>query len=223
MNARHEVVAMSARSRRIHRSIRYFVLFLGKLLFRLEIRGRDRLPASGPYIVAPVHRSNIDAFIAASAVPPRTVIRTMAKDSLWKAAWFGRFLERMGAFPVDRERPDRGALRNCEEALAHGEPLIMFPEGRRRSGAVVEEILEGPAWLACRARVPIVPVGISGTDLAMPIGSKFLRPAKVVIQIGEPLLPDVELTGRVPHKEMLALTDRLRDAIQLSYDEARSS
>lgn len=222
MNARHQVVAMSPRSRRIHRMIRLIVLTLARVLFRLEIRGRDRLPASGPYIVAPVHRSNIDAFIAASAIPHNTVIRTMAKDSLWQAAWFGRFLERMGAFPVDRERPDRGALRNCEEALAHGEPLLMFPEGRRRSGEVVEEVLEGPAWLACRARVPIVPIGISGTDRAMPIGSKFIRPAKVIIQIGEPILPDVPLTGRVPHKSVLELTDRLRDAIQHYYDVARA-
>lgn len=222
MNARHVVVAMSPRSRRIHRVIRMVVLLLAKLLFRLEIRGGDRLPASGPYIISPVHRSNIDAFIAASAIPPNTVIRTMAKDSLWEAAWFGRFLERMGAFPVDRERPDRGALRNCEEALAHGEPLLMFPEGRRRSGEVVEEVLEGPAWLACRARVPIVPIGISGTDRAMPIGAKFIRPVKVIVQIGEPLLPDVALTGRVSHKSVVELTDRLREAVQHYYDVARS-
>ena len=68
-----------------------------------------------------------------------------------------------------------------------------------------------------------MPVGISGTDQVMPIGAKFLRPAKVIIQIGEPLLPDVELTGRVPHRATLDLTDRLRKAIQDNYDEARSN
>ncbi len=214
---------MSPWSRRVHRAIRVIVLGLAKILFRLEIRGGDRLPVSGPYIFAPVHRSNIDAFIAASAIPPGTVIRTMAKDSLWTNARFGRFLERMGAFPVDRERPDRGALRNCEEALGHGEPLLMFPEGRRRSGDVVEDILEGPAWLACRTRLPIVPVGIAGSDRAMPIGAKLIRPVKVTVQIGEPLLPDVPLTGRVPRRAVLDLTELLREEIQRNYEIARGA
>lgn len=221
MNARHQVVAMSPMSRRVHRAIRLIVLLLAKILFRIEVRGRDKLPTSGPYIISPVHRSNIDVFIAASAIPPNTVIRCMAKDSLWKSVRFGRFLERMGAFPVDRDRPDRGALRNSEEALAHGEPLLVFPEGGRRSGDTVQEVLEGPAWLACRGRLPIVPMGIGGSDRAMPIGAKFIRPAKVVVQIGEPILPDVPLTGRVPHKAVLEMTERLRDAIQHNYDLVR--
>ena len=70
----------------------------------------------------------------------------------------------MGAFPVNRERPDRRALRNCEEALVHGDPVVMFPEGRRKAGPVVEDLQEGPAWVACRYRVPIVPVGLGRTD-----------------------------------------------------------
>ncbi|MCB0952203.1 MAG: 1-acyl-sn-glycerol-3-phosphate acyltransferase, partial [Microthrixaceae bacterium] len=101
---------------------------LAKVIWRFEVSGRERLPTVGPYILCPVHRSYVDFLVAGMAVPRR--MRFMAKDSLWKAPRFGRFLEFIGAFPVDREHADRTALRRAEEAVAGGEPLVMFPEGR---------------------------------------------------------------------------------------------
>ena len=124
----------------------------------MTVVGRDRLPTVGPFILSPSHRSNVDFLVTGAAIP--RVMRFMAKDSLWSNDRFGRFLVHMGAFPVNRGRADRRALRNCAEALAHGDPVVMYPEGRRKSGQVIEDLQEGPAWVACRARVPIVPVGL---------------------------------------------------------------
>ncbi len=218
--ARHEVASMSARERLGYRCLRFVIETWCRLFWRMEVQGRDRLPSTGPFILSPVHRSNIDFLVTGAAVP--RVMRFMAKDSLWSAAWFGRFLEHMGAFPVNRERPDRRALRNCEEALTHGDPVVMFPEGRRMSGPTVEELQEGPAWVACRYRVPIVPVGLGHTDEAMPIGAKMIRPVKLKIVIGEPIYPDVPVTGRVPRGAVAAVTEQLREQVQRYYDLSTS-
>ncbi len=192
---------------------------LAKVVWRFEVTGRERLPTVGPFILCPIHRSYVDFLLAGMAVPRR--MRFMAKDSLWKAPRFGRFLEEIGAFPVDRETADRTALRRAEEAVAGGEPLVMFPEGRRQEGPTVSEMQQGPAFVACRQRVPLVPVGIGGSDRAMPIGAKMIRLAKVRVVIGEPIYPDVPLEGRVPRRIVAETTDELEAAIQGLYDSVR--
>ncbi|MGI9577808.1 MAG: lysophospholipid acyltransferase family protein [Microthrixaceae bacterium] len=202
-----------------YRFLRGVGVFLATILWRFEVEGRDRLPTVGPFILSPVHRSYIDFLLAGMTVRRR--VRFMAKDSLWKAPRFGRFLVSMGAFPVDREGVDRAALRRAEEAVAGGEPIVMFPEGQRREGPVVQELHQGPAFVACRGRVPIVPVGIGGSDRAMPIGSRMIRLAKVKVVIGEPIYPDVPLTGRVPREAVTDTTEKLREAIQELYDQVR--
>ncbi|MFV0318159.1 MAG: lysophospholipid acyltransferase family protein [Microthrixaceae bacterium] len=192
---------------------------LAKVVWRFEVSGRERLPTVGAFVLCPIHRSYIDFLVAGMAVPRR--MRFMAKDSLWRAPRFARFLESIGAFPVDREHADRTALRRAEEAVGGGEPLVMFPEGRRQEGAVVAEMQQGPAFVACRMRVPLVPVGIGGSDRAMPIGAKMIRFAKVRVVIGEPIYPDVPLEGRVPRRVVAETSDQLKAAIQELYDSVR--
>lgn len=192
---------------------------LARLIWRYEVSGRDRVPSVGPFILCPVHRSYVDFLVAGMAVRRR--MRFMAKDSLWRAPRFGRFIEAMGAFPVDRSGADRAALRLAEQALRGGEPLVMFPEGRRQQGARITEMQQGPAFVACRNRVPIVPVGIGGSDRAMPIGAKMIRPARVRVLIGEPIYPDVPLEGRIPRPVVERTTEQLREALQGLYDQVR--
>lgn len=218
--ATRSVAAMQPWRRAVYRILRAVLEGLCRVFVRLEVDGRERLPVTGPFILAPVHRSNLDFAIAGASVP--RVLRFMAKDSLWKVGVIGRCLEAMGAFPVAREHADRTALRRCEDALAAGDPVVMFPEGRRRSGDRVDQVQDGPAWVACRNRVAVVPVGIGGSDRALPIGAKFLRPAKIRVLIGEPLYPDVPLTGRVPRRVVAGFSDRIRDEVQALYDEVRT-
>lgn len=192
---------------------------LTALYWRLEVVGADRLPTSGPFVIAPVHRSNLDFFLV-GMISPRP-IRWMAKSSIFLGGWIDRFLMAMGAFPVQRDRVDRDALRQCEALLRAGEPVVVFPEGRRRDGPVVHEVFDGPAFVACRQRVPVVPVGIGGSDRAMPIGSKWIRPRKVAIVVGEPLYPDVSVEGRVPRSTVTSFSVELRAAVQDAYDESK--
>lgn len=218
MTVQGDVVPLSRWERIAYRMIRAIIEVLCRIVWRMDVNGQDRLPAAGAYIVAPVHRSNVDFFVVGGALRPR--LRFVAKDSIWKVSWLGRFLEHMGAFPVSREKADRSTLRAVEQAIAQGSAVVMFPEGRRKSGPVVQDILEGPAWVATRNRIPVVPVGLGNTAAAMPIGAKMFRPVKVRVEIGEPIYPDVPLTGRVPRGAVAEFTAQIRDAVQRQYDIA---
>ncbi len=207
--------------RMLYGFVRFMVVdVFSRLWFRLEVVDRDWVPAHGAFVVAPVHRSNIDFLVVAALT--RSRLRYMGKDSLWKWAPFGAFLTALGAFPVRRGAADREALRSCMQVVEHGEPLVMFPEGTRRSGAVVEEVFDGPAYVAARTGIPLIPVGIGGSDAAMPKGARWIRPRKIVLVVGEPLeVPRGDGSGRVPRRVVRELTEQLRKDVQALYDEAQ--
>ena len=98
----------------------------------------------------------------------------------------------------------------------------MFPEGTRQSGPTVHPLFSGPAYVACRTGVPIIPVGLGGTGAAMPKGSRMIHPVKMAIVIGEPIQPPPRTeSGRVSRSAVRELTQQLSDAIQDLYDEAQ--
>jgi 1-acyl-sn-glycerol-3-phosphate acyltransferase len=191
---------------------------------RVQVRGRENVPKQGAYVVAPVHRSGVD-FMFASLVPSSRRTRYLIKDSIWKIKPLGKFLTYMGGFPVSRGTADRDALHTCIGVLQGGDPLVMFPEGQRRSGAVVEDLYDGPAYVAAKVGVPIVPVGIGGSTAMMPKGSKFIRPGKVVVMIGEPIYPPPATEGSrsTSRHAVRAMTEELQVAVQKLYSEAEAA
>ena len=98
----------------------------------------------------------------------------------------------------------------------------MFPEGTRQYGPVIEKekMHSGPAFVAARAGVPLIPLGIAGSDKAMPHGARLIRPAKVFMVVGEPVVPP-EFDGRVPRRAVEDLTEQLRDSLQEAFDQAQ--
>ncbi len=191
-----------------------------KLLFRLRVEGRENLP-DGPFILSASHRSFIDTPVVGVMTAKR--LRFMGKESLWKSKPLGAFLTIMGGFPVERDSVDRTALRAAMDVLKLGEPLVMFPEGTRRDGPRLrrEDLHDGPAFVASRVGVPIVPVGLGGTPKALPVGKKLPRPAKVVVVIGEPIDPPAKVNGRVPRKGVTEMSDRLFAEMSDLFIEAR--
>lgn len=190
-----------------------------KILFRLRVEGSENLP-DGPFVLSAVHRSFADTPIVGVITGKR--LRFMGKESLWNSRLLGTFLTVMGGFPVERGSADRTALRAAQDVLALGEPLVMFPEGTRQHGARLDRelVLDGPAFVAARAGVPIVPVGLGGTPSALPVGSKIPRPAKVVAVIGEPIQPP-KVDGRVPRRVVHELTETLYRELNGIFIEAR--
>jgi len=205
----------------LFRSVRFLVGTFCRLFWRVRIRGLEHIPASGPFILSPVHRSNVDTPLV--ALMGRRPVRFMGKDSMWKFGFSDWFFTSMGGFPVRRGTPDRDALRSCERLLADGQALVIFPEGTRRSGPVVEELFEGPAYLSAKLQVPIVPVGIGGSEGAMPKGARGIRPVKISIVVGEPVTPPTPTeSGRVGRKGVRALSAQLQQRLQALFDEAQA-
>jgi 1-acyl-sn-glycerol-3-phosphate acyltransferase len=207
-------------ARAVYATLRGMALLIARLYCRFEVVGTERMPTSGGLVISPIHRSNLDFLLACLASPRR--VRWMAKHTIFKGGLIDWFLMSMGAFPVNRDLADRTALRICEELLDAGEAVVMFPEGRRKEGDTVEDLFRGPAFVAARRRVPIVPVGIGGSDAAMPIGKKLIYPRKIVCILGEPLYPDVELEGRVSRDQVNELLERLRVDLERLYADAKA-
>jgi 1-acyl-sn-glycerol-3-phosphate acyltransferase len=190
-----------------------------RLLFDVKVSGAERVPASGVYIVAPSHRSLLDIPIAASITQRR--IRFMAKESLFKTKFGASLFGALGAIRVERGTTDRGALRASQAALEAGEPLAIFPEGTRREGPVLGELYDGAAYVALKLGVPIVPVGIGGSEQILATQKVLPRLHKVRIVVGEPVRPAAAV-GTVKRAEVRAVTAELRDRLQRCFDEARA-
>jgi len=191
-----------------------------RLYFRLEVKGRENIPSSGAFIVSPIHRSYLDTPVLGAMTNKR--MRYMGKESLWTNKPLGWFLTTVGGFPVQRGTADREALNAALTVVQRGEPLVMFPEGTRQSGPVICDVFDGPAYVSCRTGAPILPVGLGGTESAMPKGKKFIRPVKMVIIVGEPIYPPPKSeSGRVSRRAVRELTEQLSAAIQDRFDEAQ--
>jgi 1-acyl-sn-glycerol-3-phosphate acyltransferase len=212
-------VQVDARFTPIYRFLRVLVHALNRLLFRTTVEGADRVPESGPVIIAPVHRSFVDFFVASEVTSRK--LHYMAKDSLWGNGVLARILPSVGAFPVHRESADRESLRRAQQVLEAGQVLILFPEGERRSGPVVETLHEGVAFLAARTGATIVPVGIGGSASVMPKGKRVPRPRHIHLVVGTPLPPpEPAANGRVSRTRIRQLTGELAQSIQDLYDRS---
>lgn len=203
-----------------YRVVRTLVVVFDRLFWRVSVEGREHVP-DGPFVLAPVHRSNVDTPLVAAVTARR--LRYMGKDAMWRyrpAAWL---FTALGGFPVRRGTVDREALRRCVAVIEGGEPLVVFPEGGRQSGPTVRPLFEGAAYVAIRTGVPVLPVGVGGSERAMPKGSRWLRPVKVHLVVGPPLWPPpAGPSGRVSRRDVRELTDRLHRELQRLFDAAQA-
>lgn len=188
--------------------------------FRCFARGRRNLPRKGGVIIAPTHRSNLDTpLVGASAVRP---LRYLAKSGLFRGPITKWLMVTMGAFPVRRDTIDRSALKAALTVLEAGEALVVFPEGERKSGPRIYPLLDGAAWLAAKAQVPVVPVAVGATERAMGKGIRIPRPRPVRLVWGEPLPPPVvDDRGRIDRESLGQYSDNLREILQEMFDEVQ--
>ena len=188
-----------------------------RIYTRGTVEGRENLP-DGAFVMTPVHRSYIDTPISTWVQVRR--MRYLGKDSMWKFERLGKLFTAMGAIPVARGAIDREALKRCIDVLNSGQPLVLFPEGERKDGLTVHPLMDGAAFLASKAGVPLVPVGIAGSDKAMPRKAKFVFPRKVHVIVGQPFMVETNDKGRASREQLTAATERLHSEIQALYDRA---
>lgn len=206
-------------SRVFYSAVRGLLALLCRVVTRYEVIGGENIPVTGAFVLAPIHRSNIDTPLAAALTRRR--LRFMGKDSLWRNGAAGWVFSALGGFPVSRGTADREALKRCVAVLERGEPLVLFPEGTRQSGPVVMPLFDGAAYVAVKAGVPIIPVGIGGSEGVMPKGSRMIHPRKCVMIVGAPISAQMDSEGRVPRSAVRDLTTRLADDLQVLFDESQ--
>lgn len=202
-----------------YRVVAFFVTGIPRLLWRVRIEGRENLPAGGAYVIAPSHRSMMDIPFVASITKRR--VRFMGKAPLFRIPVVGSAFRALGSFPVERDGNDRKPLRDSLEILAAGDPLVVYPEGTRQNGPVIQPLQPGAAYLAVKSRVPIVPVGIAGAEqIFRSRRGRLPGMGKVVVVVGEPIVPP-ERSGSVVKREVVnEVSGVLSQELQQVFDRA---
>lgn len=163
---------------------------------------RAPIPA-GPVVFAANHLSHLDPVVVGFAA--QRTIRFLAVDELYgRSRFFDSLTLWLGAIPMSRTRVPFGPLKLALAELADGQSIGLFPEGVRVWAWGEREPKRGAAWLAQRSDVPLVPVAISGTDLAMGRGAARISRAPVTVTICEPILPGDHADGEDPVGAMTA-------------------
>ena len=190
-----------------------------KAIWRPTVRGLEHVPRTGGVILASNHLSFVDSVVIPSVAPRKVVF--LAKSDYFTGpglrgmasrVWF----EGLGMLPVDRDDTQAAidSLDTALEVLGKGEAFGIYPEGTRSRDGRLYRGRTGVAHLALTAGVPVVPVGLQGTDKIQPVGSRFPKLAKVTVKFGRPL----DFTGRadgVPlGRARREVTDEIMAAIQ---------
>jgi 1-acyl-sn-glycerol-3-phosphate acyltransferase len=161
-----------------------------KLLCRLVVVGRENIPAEGPYILAVNHMSTADIAIVFVGFPVQSW-RYFAGEKWAKHPLWGPLMSWLGVIFVNRGEVDRRALREALAALRGGAVFALAPEGTRSKVGYMQPGKDGAAYLASEAGVPILPVGLSNSDILF-AGVRRLRRVTITMRIGRPfMLPDL--------------------------------
>jgi 1-acyl-sn-glycerol-3-phosphate acyltransferase len=153
----------------------------------LHIVGEQHLHESGVAVYASNHLSYMDTPAIFSALPFQ--FRIVARHNLWSIPFIGWHLNRSGQIPVNvgNPRASIASLSGGVKTLKSGMSLFIFPEGRRTSTGHLQPFLNGPAFMAIRAQVPLVPMALIGTHELLPIHSKTFYPVPVTLAVGNPI------------------------------------
>ncbi len=172
-----------------------------RVLTRWQVHGREKVPRKGPLLVVSNHLHLADPPIIMASLPRRVAF--MAKEELFHGP-FSWVIRGIGAFPVRRSQLDRNAFRLAADALNAGLAVGMFPEGTRSLSGSMKPALPGTAFLAAHSQVPLLPVGIRGSENLK--GKGWLRRPRITVTIGDPFtLPPID--GRVGREELEFLTE----------------
>ncbi len=160
----------------------------------IQLFGVENVPKTGGILFVANHQSNFDIPILVGHVPRDKGF--IAKLELLKVPSFSRWMKYLGCVFIDRKDSRQAiiALESAAESLMAGHSLVIFPEGTRSTDGTIGPFKAGSLKLAIKAKVPIVPISISGSKNIMPKGSSLIRSASVKVVISPPLLQD-DLTG----------------------------
>jgi long-chain acyl-CoA synthetase len=221
-----EVLALAHPSR-INDNFWYFVSRLIQVFsldrFDFKVRGLEKLPKSGPFIISSNHQSYIDPLILAGVLPRDVFMRAFAvgTSEIFGEGLMRRLARSIKVIVVDPDANLIPAMRAGAFGLRQGMALVLYPEGERSIDGPPKVFKKGAAILAIHLQVPIVPVAIEGFHEAWPRNKPFQRFAPLEMVIGDPIMPPPESAASEEAYEKL--TAELKARVVGMWEELRKN
>lgn len=189
---------------------------LFRLFTRWQVKGKENVPHHGPVLVVANHLHAVDPPLIGVSLGRELIF--MAKEELFRSRFLAYFVSGLGSFPVHRGRLDRKAIRQSAQILAEGRVLVMFPEATRSPNAQLQAALPGSALFASRHGVPVLPVGIFGTERLK--GLWLFRRPRITVNIGRPFYlpsPESKLTRAELAEHTELIMQRIAELLPPQY------
>jgi len=180
-----------------------------------KIYGVENVPQTGGLVIVSNHASYFDPPIVSNCVC--RPVAYMAKEELFKIPVLAQAIKLYGAYPVSRGTADRGAIRYALEYLENGWAVGVFLEGTRTSDGRIHDPKRGAALLAAKAKVPLLPVSLWGSEKIVQPGTPIPRKVPLTIRIGK-LIATPSSTSK---EELEAVTRKCAEAINRLHDLGR--
>ena len=156
-----------------------------RFYFRWHVFNSERVPVTGPVILAANHMSYLDPPLVGSALPRD--INYLARESLFRYPGMGALLRSWNSVPVDRDGGGAAGLKAILDRLLNGGAIILFPEGTRSPNGKFQPARSGIGLTVIKSSAPVVPVRVFGTYEAWGRGKALPRPRRVAVKYGNPL------------------------------------
>ena len=198
-----------------------------KTVFRPTVTGLENVPKEGAFVVASNHLSFLDSVII-QAVMPRKVSFFAKAEYFTTPGFKGKlmktFFEGVGSIPVQRgeQAASVAALDQLVEILDGGEGVGIYPEGTRSRDGLLYRGRTGVGWLTLTTGVPVVPIGLIGTDKLQPAGSNRIRIHRFTLHVG-PALHFEHPGAKHPLPLRRKVTDEIVDAIAALSGQERAA
>ena len=179
------------------------------LWYRIEVKGKEHLPAQGGFLFISNHRSMADAVLI-GIQSRKTQFAFLAKQELFEKPLLSGIFKKLGAIAVDRGAGDLSPIEELKNRLRDGQNALIFPEGTRSKDGTLGRFKTGAALLAAQTGVPVIPAAIS-------FDGKLHFRSKILVTFGAPIAVSVENPDDPQPKELktikLAMTKAVSDLL----------
>lgn len=214
--AERYIIEPTVFNRVVHFLALKLALLLGKVLFRLQVRGLEHLPQEQPFLICPNHQSYIDGALVGAVLPYRVIrdLFTLGFTPFFSGGFKDVIARLVRVVPIDADTNLGRAMRISAIGLKAKQNLIIFPEGSLSCDGELQVFKKGAAILAHELRLPIVPVAIHGSFDAWSKVGPGIRLAPISITFGPPLMAEArEVSHDALDQEYNRITRQIRDSI----------